>query len=212
MEISVFGLSEKEIMKRLGDIRAEVSEHCLIGSITVDKKDFDAVRMLFFDECFSDAYENIDEVAARLLKEKHIKLGVAESLTGGEVCSVLCGIPGISENFYEGIVCYDKRSKHLRLGVKDETLERYGAISKETAEEMVKGLLSSGVDIGVSTTGLAGPSGDEGKPVGLTYIGVGNGKKIAVKEYHFDGDRREVRRKATAAALFALIKFIKEEY
>ena len=93
-------------------------------------------------------------------------LAVAESLTGGEICSRLTQVAGISENFYEGVVCYNRGSKINRLGVPKTTLGEYGAVSRQTAYAMVEGLLNDPVDIALATTGLAGPSGDEGKPVG----------------------------------------------
>ncbi len=159
--------------------------------------------------CASDI--PLETLAAKLLKLNGRTLAVAESLTGGEICSRLTSVPGISENFYEGVVCYNRRSKMRRLGVSRGTLADYGAVSKQTAKEMVGGLLNSPVDVAVATTGLAGPAGDEGKPVGLVYIAVGGGDFIAAFERRFEGDRNTIRHAAANVALFYLVKYLMGE-
>ncbi|HKL94583.1 MAG TPA: CinA family protein, partial [Clostridia bacterium] len=136
-------------------------------------------------------------------------LSVAESLTGGEICSSLIDITGISTHFYEGIVCYNSDSKIRRLGVSKKTLAENGVISKKTAYEMVKGLLiNPAVTLGLATTGLAGPTADEGKDVGLVYIAVGSGDFITVFEHNFSGSRNEIRKKSANMAIFYLIRYL----
>ena len=164
---------------------------------------------LFEEEVYASMDISLPELAGKYLKINHKTLGIAESLTGGEICSLMASISGISENFFEGIVCYNKKSKVERLKVSLQTLDNFGAISKETAYEMVQGICNNAVDIGLSTTGLAGPNADEGKPVGLVYIGVGFGEFITVFERHFKGNRNEIRNKATNVALFYLIRYLK---
>ena len=117
---------------------------------------------------------NVEDKTAQVLLEKNLTIAVAESLTGGLVCSRLVSYPGISKSFLEGFVTYSNESKVRTLKVKKETLEKYGAVSEETAREMAYGAaLVSGADIGVSTTGIAGPDGGSPeKPVGLVYICV----------------------------------------
>ena len=110
-------------------------------------------------------------------------------------------MPGISANFYEGIVCYDRGSKMNRLHIPKALLGAYGAVSRETAYAMVKGLVERPVDIGLATTGLAGPQGDEGKPVGLVYIAVGAGE--------FTGDRNRIRMSAANLALYYLVRYLR---
>ena len=134
---------------------------------------------------------------------------LAESLTGGEICSRLTRVPGISANFYEGIVCYDRGSKMSRLHIPKALLGAYGAVSRETAYAMVKGLVERPVDIGLATTGLAGPQGDEGKPVGLVYIAVGAGEFITVFEKHLAGDRNRIRMSAANLALYYLVRYLR---
>ena len=96
-----------------------------------------------------------------------------------------------------------------RLRVPKALLGAYGAVSRETAYAMVRGLLEPPVNIGLATTGLAGPAGDEGKPVGLVYIGVGAGDFITVFERHLSGDRNTVRTAASNLALFYLVRYLK---
>lgn len=220
--IKLCGLSKSQILEKLQlldgcGVKFDVKEEYLDAEIAMTSdiapQMFDVVRStllgIFDKEVYSDENCSLQEIAAELLKMSGRKLGVAESLTGGLVCSMLAEISGISENFYEGIVCYDKGSKMSRLGVGRDTLATQGAISSQTAFEMVRGLNRSPVDIGLSTTGLAGPSGDEGKPVGLTYIGVGSVDYILTYERRFSGTRNEIRRAAANVALFYLIRYLK---
>ena len=105
----------------------------------------------------------------KILCEKKITISVAESLTGGLLCAKLINYPGISNVLIEGIVSYSIESKISRLKVKRETIEKYTDVSYNTAIEMAKGVCeTSGSDIGISTTGIAGPSGE---PLGLVFIG-----------------------------------------
>lgn len=146
---------------------------------------------------------NVEDKTAQLLLEKNLTVAVAESLTGGLVSSKLISYPGISKSFLEGFVTYSNESKIRTLKVKKDTLEKYGAVSEETAKEMAYGAaLVSGADIGVSTTGIAGPDGgSEKKPVGLVYVCVYYKGKYEVKEIHSTGTRDTVRERAATAAI-----------
>lgn len=218
----VCGLTADEVCERLSPFAGHgvdfaVEELCLDARITMrsdlDKKQFDAVKSLAYnalaEEIYSADDRSLHDLAAYLLKINGKTLAVAESLTGGEICSRLTSVAGISENFFEGIVCYNRASKMNRLRVPKALLGAYGAVSRETAYAMVRGLLEPPVDIGLATTGLAGPSGDEGKPVGLVYIGVGAGDFITVFERHLSGDRNTVRAAAANLALFYLVRYLK---
>lgn len=220
--VKVCGLDRPQILQRLSaldgcGVSFEVEEKFLDAKITmtteISSDMFEVVRSAVYNSFDSEVYSaedcSLQELAASLLKMSRRTLGVAESLTGGIICSMLAEISGISENFYEGIVCYNRSSKMDRLGVRKSTLSAYGAISRETAYEMVEGLNRGAVDIGLATTGLAGPSGDEGKPVGLTYIGVGSGEFILTFERMFKGSRNEIRMAAANVALFYLIRYLK---
>ncbi len=195
------------------EVREEDLDAAVFMTSEIGAEMFDVVRStvynLFDGEVYASEDIGLQELAAHLLKMSDRTLAVAESLTGGLICSMLAEVPGISGNLYEGIVCYNKNSKAERLGVRADTLAAFGAISRETAYEMVRGVSCPPADIGLATTGLAGPSGDEGKPVGLTYIGVGGGDFILTFEKMFTGDRNEIRRKAANVALFYLIRYLK---
>jgi nicotinamide-nucleotide amidase len=135
--------------------------------------------------------------------ENNLTISVAESLTGGLVSSKLISYPGISKSYLEGFVTYSNEAKIKTLGVKKETLYKYGAVSQETAKEMAYGAaLVSGSDIGVSTTGIAGPDGgSKEKPVGLAYVCVYYKGRYEVKKIHSSGARETVRERAAVAAL-----------
>ncbi|MBQ9707959.1 MAG: competence/damage-inducible protein A, partial [Firmicutes bacterium] len=123
--------------------------------------------------CFSLENEDLVQVVADKLMTKGLTIASAESCTGGLFAAALTDIPGISESFKAGFVTYSNESKVRELGVSPETLEKYGAVSEETAREMVEGLYErTGCDVCVSVTGIAGPGGGTPeKPVGLVYIG-----------------------------------------
>lgn len=131
------------------------------------------------------AIEDIDleEVVAKLLIEKKLTISTAESCTGGMIASTLINYPGISEVLLEGAVTYSNEAKHKRLGVKNETLDKYGAVSEETAMEMAIGIAkTAGTDVSIVTTGIAGPGGGtKEKPVGLVYVGIYVKGKVEVQ-------------------------------
>ena len=139
--------------------------------------------------------------------EKPLTISTAESCTGGMIASKLIEVPGISENFIEGIVSYSNEAKIKRLKVKKETLEKYGAVSEEVAREMLAGL---NTDIGISTTGIAGPGGGtKDKPVGLVYIGIKVKDEVKVFKRELKGDRNKIRQRAMMHALYNLLKILK---
>ncbi len=145
----------------------------------------------------------VEDKAAQLLLEKNLTISTAESCTGGMVASRLISYPGISKSFKEGFIAYSNEAKINTLLVKKETIERYGAVSEETAKEMAVGAAkASGSDIGISTTGIAGPDGGtEEKPVGLVYVCVyynGNFNTLKIKA---TGNRDTVRERATNSVL-----------
>lgn len=149
---------------------------------------------------------SIEDVVAKLLIENKYTVSTAESCTGGMIASTLINYPGISEVFMEGAVTYSNEAKHKRLGVKNETLEKYGAVSEETAREMAIGIAKkANTDVSIVTTGIAGPGGGtEEKPVGLVYIGVYVKGKVKVEKHIFKGNRSKVRNQATITALDTL--------
>lgn len=143
------------------------------------------------------------------LGEKALTISTAESCTGGMIASKLIEVPGISTNFIEGIVSYSNESKIKKLKVKKETLEKYGAVSEEVAREMLAGLKT---DVGISTTGIAGPGGaTKDKPVGLVYIGIKVKEEVRVFRRELKGDRNKIRQRAMMHALYNLLKILSEK-
>ena len=146
-----------------------------------------------------DMSRDIEYILGEILIKNKLTISSAESCTGGMVGAKLIGFPGISEVYLEGAITYSNESKINRLGVKEETLLKYGAVSEETAIEMAKGIAKNfNTDIGLSTTGLAGPGGgtDE-KPVGLLYVGIYIKGKMIVKKFNFTGSRQNIRVRTT---------------
>ena len=162
----------------------------------------DEIYKRFGEDVYAEGETSIQETVARLLIEKGISAAVAESCTGGLVASKLIEYPGISEVLVEGAVTYSNDAKIRRLGVKKETIERFGAVSAETAAEMAEGIAkTSKARAGLSTTGVAGPGPSEGKPEGLVYVGVYFDGKTYVKEFHLAGKRNVIRERAAYSAL-----------
>ena len=141
---------------------------------------------------------------------KLLTIGTTESATGGRIADRLTNVPGSSDYFKGSLVAYSNEVKVSLLGVKRETLEHYGAVSAQTAIEMAeRGRRLLGVDICVSDTGIAGPSGAEpGKPVGLFYIGMAAEDISLTNVYHFEGDRQGSKEEATEAALRTLKHYL----
>jgi nicotinamide-nucleotide amidase len=166
------------------------------------------VREILGDLIFGEGQDTLESIVGHLLKEKNKTVGVAESCTGGLLSKFLTDQAGASDYFIEGIVTYSNRSKINRLGVQPTTLQSEGAVSEQTAKEMVEGLRkSAGVDYALSITGIAGPSGGTPKkPVGLVYIGVAGPKQTLVKEFKFSGERALIRQRAAMTALDMLRK------
>ena len=141
--------------------------------------------------------------------KKPLIISTAESCTGGMIASKLIEVPGISTNFIEGIVSYSNEAKIKRLKVKKETLEKYGAVSEEVAREMLAGLKT---DVGISTTGIAGPGGGtKDKPVGLVYIGIKVKDEVKVFRRELKGDRNKIRQRAMMHALYNLLKILSKK-
>ena len=136
-------------------------------------------------------------------------LATAESLTGGGIGAALTAVSGSSAGYKGGVISYTNEIKHNVLGVSQELLERYGAVSPWVAGEMVSGvrrLLNA--DIAVSVTGLAGPTGDEyGNPVGTVYIGYEDNQRSVVRHFCFEGDRDAVRSQTIEAALDLILQY-----
>lgn len=147
--------------------------------------------------------EPIENIIGKYLIENKMTIATAESCTGGLLAGRLINYPGISSAFLEGMVTYSNESKQKRLGVRKETLDKYGAVSRETAIEMACGVArTAGTDIGISTTGIAGPGGGTAKkPVGLVYVGVCIKGRASYMELRLSGDRQQIRSSTVDKAL-----------
>ncbi len=151
--------------------------------------------------------EELAQVVADRLMEQGLTLSSAESCTGGMFASTMTDIPGISQCFDRGLVTYSNQAKMEELGVSAETLEKFGAVSEETALEMVEGLRRvSGSDVCISVTGIAGPGGgSEEKPVGLVYIGFSYGDKKICKKIQMRNVNRSWNRHYTLLCMLNVI-------
>jgi nicotinamide-nucleotide amidase len=153
--------------------------------------------------------ELVKEVMERLTARK-LTIATAESCTGGMVASTLINYSGASATFVDGFITYTNESKSRLLDVSCDTLNEYGAVSSQTAAEMCLGTAKvSGTDIGLSTTGIAGPNGGtEDKPVGLVYIGVAYKGEAYTQRLQLSGDRLEIRSKAVCMVIQMLNKIL----
>lgn len=148
----------------------------------------------------------IEEKIVQYLKEKQWKISLAESCTGGLIADHFVRLAGVSEVFYEGIVSYDNEAKKKRLGVQKQTLDNDGAVSENTAREMLLGLST---EVAISTTGIAGPGGGSNeKPVGLVYIGIRVLDKTYVIKKIFHGNRQQIRQRTVLEALVSLFQIL----
>ena len=146
------------------------------------------------------------------LKERMLTLSCAESCTGGLIAKSITDISGCSSVFYGGVVSYDNIVKMGVLGVKEDTLKQFGAVSSQTAKEMALGVKRAcSTDIGISTTGIAGPGGAvEGKPVGTVYIGIAIGDTVESERLDLgsDNSRDTIRNAAVYELLSRLLNKI----
>ena len=155
----------------------------------------------------------MEEELVEILTKKQYKITTAESCTGGLVAATIVNVSGASEVFQAGFVTYANEAKEKELGVKSETIQTYGAVSEKTAKEMAIGCAAHAkAQVGISTTGIAGPGGGTAeKPVGLVYIGCAVRSNVYVEKNVFSGDRQQVRRQAADRAIGFALECIKKE-
>jgi len=142
------------------------------------------------------------------LKKHHMTIATAESCTGGLLAHILTNISGSSEYFDRGVITYSNVSKIELLDVPEKILTDFGAVSEQVARAMAEGIRKRArVDIGVSTTGIAGPTGGtKEKPVGLVYVGVATHDTVSVKRFLFSGDRLQNKERACDATLSLVLE------
>jgi PncC family amidohydrolase len=152
----------------------------------------------------------LEAVVGNLLRKRGLRLALAESCTGGLVGHRLTNIPGASDYYIGSVTAYAYEAKVRLLGVRWETLEKNGAVSRETALEMAAGIRETlPADIGLSITGIAGPGGGmPGKPVGLVWIGLHTGDYNQAWSFNFEGDRILNKELSAEAALRLLVDYL----
>jgi nicotinamide-nucleotide amidase len=152
---------------------------------------------------YSTRGETLEDVVARVLAENHATIAVAESCTGGMLAERLTNVPGSSNYFLGGVVCYANELKTALVGVPPELIEAKGAVSSEVALALADGIRRrTGATLGVGVTGIAGPGGGTPeKPVGLVHIGIADERGPRERELRFPGDRERIRLYASQAAL-----------
>ena len=153
---------------------------------------------------------SIEQTVGELLRQKGLKLSIAESCTGGLVSDRITNIPGSSDYFMGAIVAYAYEAKVQLLGVKWDTLTAYGAVSKEVVLEMARGARKAlETDIAVSVSGIAGPGGEtDEKPVGTTWVGLSTPDGEWSRQFCWDGDRIENKASSAQAVLEILLDYL----
>ena len=154
--------------------------------------------------------DGIEQDVGNLLRQKGLTLGVVESATGGLISHLITSVPGSSDYYQGSVTAYSNEVKIKVVGVKEDTINKYGAVSSQVAEEMAQGgrkLLAA--DICLADTGIAGPGGTTpGKPVGLFYIGLSHQAGTYSRKHSFQGDREPNKRSAAEAALNWLKEYL----
>ncbi len=230
--VRIFGVGESAVEHRLKDLiesqlNPTVAPYALTGEVTLrvtarckSEEEGEAliapvlaqIKESLGDVVYSIDNEALHEVCGKLLVKNGLTLSVAESCTGGLLASTFVSMPGSSSFFSEAAVTYSNEAKRKRLGVREETLVRYGAVSRETAIEMAEGMLkSAGSGIALSITGVAGPDGGTAeKPVGLVYVGIADAESSEAVELRLTGDRERIRWAACLNALDLLRRKLKD--
>lgn len=213
--LQIFGIGESSVAEKLDKMMNEYTNPTVAPyaktagvrlRITAKCKDVDEgdkliapvekeIRDILGDYIYGIDEDNLPSVVINQLKNNGYKISAAESCTGGMFAKMVTDVSGSSSVIDESIITYSNNAKMKHLGVSGDTLDKYGAVSKETAYEMANGILNNtDADIGVGITGIAGPSGgSEEKPVGLVYIGVAFKESVEVKEFRLNGNRDKIR-------------------
>lgn len=225
--IRTFGIGESSMAERVNDLfdarnptvapYAKDGEALLrVTAMAMTKEDAESLCEPVIEEIkkrldtyvYGVDYNCIEEAAVAMLKEHHLKVATAESCTGGLIAKRITDVPGASEVFECGIISYANEIKHKVLGVSEDDLNKYGAVSEPVAKQMAQGALKvSGADIAVSVTGIAGPDSDStDKPVGLVYIGLADKENVWVREIRTSRRDRSYNRYVSASNALNMIR------
>ena len=169
------------------------------------------IRTRLAEWLYGEGDDSMEEIVGRLLTDQKQTIALAESCTGGLIGHRLTQVPGSSVYLDRGMICYSNKAKTDLLGVPPDLIEKHGAVSAEVAAAMAKGVRErSGVSIGLSVTGIAGPGGATAtKPVGLVYVGLDAERSQSItKEHRFHGDRTVIKQRASQAALDMLRRWL----
>lgn len=220
-EILVMGLGESKTQDLIGDIVEEQTNPTIAylagkgqvrvrlaakassenDALAMIKPVEDSIRELLGLDAVEGNFPSMSLAMGEFLRERGVTVAVAESLTGGEMAAALSGCGGSSDFFKGGLVTYATESKRAVAGVDEATLLGPGAVSEETAAQMAEAAASRfKADLGLSATGVAGPSEQEGKPVGLVYVAAAFGGKTEVRKIQAYGDRENIRGASVSAA------------
>lgn len=222
------GIPESTLAEKIGDVKTFLPENSTLAflpsltgvrlRVLIKGTDLNRINDELEKTCqliivrsgiyyYGEGEEEIENALVSILKSKSMTLSVAESCTGGLIGDKLTNISGVSEILLADVVSYSNDSKIKLLGVNPESIKKFGAVSEQVAVEMAEGIRkTTGSSIGISTTGIAGPTGgSEEKPVGLVYIGFSDGVKSFAKKINFPGDRVTIKER-TANAAFSIIR------
>lgn len=188
--------------------RAETREKAIEMIDNLKKEIYNRVG----ENIYGEDDEALEEKVAILLKEKKLTISTAESCTAGLISYRLTNIPGSSQYFLGGVNTYSNESKINMLGVSEEVIKKYGAVSEECAEQMTQKCREKfGSDISIAVSGIAGPDGaTKEKPVGLVFVAIDFKGEIKIFKYNFGGLRDTVRARTGQMALFELYKLLKK--
>ncbi len=177
------------------------------------ESEFDMLKEKVQDVMVVDEDLTMQQVVGRILKARGKTVGISESCTGGYVSHLITSVPGSSEYFHGSVVSYANTLKHDLLGVENQVIEQFGAVSRETASQMVKGALRVlKTDYALVTTGIMGPDGGSAeKPVGTVWVGIGNAAKTETHQFQFRFDRQRNIELTATNALNILRKFVLQD-
>lgn len=224
LESRIAGLYETEVMRKLKksffkNRNFDFGIYPSVGEVAIRIKTKDRILIPILRRemkerigryLYSFAHQTLPEVLAQKLIARHLSISVGESCTGGLLSERLTSISGASGFFKGGIVAYSNAIKNQAMGVSQELIQRFGAVSKEVAKQMAQGVRGKfKTSIGVSITGIAGPTGGtRRKPVGLVYIGISSTQRTIVTKCQLTGERSKIRLQAAQKALFLLYQWL----